>query len=378
MVGLFPAFLLGPLAVLVRDDLGISRATFGLAMVGFFGGQALLAAGGGHTAQRWGARRSMVVAAAGAATSLALVAVAGAWWGLLLGLMVGGAANALQHPATTMALTIGIPGRTGWVLGLKHAAAPMGMLIGGLAVPVVMRQIGWRPVLVCGAALALAISWRSHRLPTPTRAVVPVADAAPDADSWSGTGTPMSVRRDVTVIVAAGCASAAITTSITNLTGSTVDHAGLSVTHAGLVAALAAGSAVVTMLMFARRSEVLSGDRGRVHRIISAALVAAGSGHLMLASGRAALVVPAAVLVHAAGSGWNSLLHHTVIRYGSASAAVMTGRLMVGYAGGSAAGPPVLGAVADRMSYASMWGASGALAMTGAVLLTVAAPPRRR
>ena len=78
------------------------------------------------------------------------------------------------------------------------------------------------------------------------------------------------------------------------------------------------------------------------------------------------IIIAGALLAYGAGWGWQGLLHFAVITRARAGAARSTGRLLMGFATGSALGPLILGQVAERFGYAQMWWAAAGVALAGA------------
>lgn len=179
-----PAFLLGALAVLVRDDLRFGEGGLGLAVAIFFACSALVAIPGGRLTERIGARAAIALAAVCSAMSLAGVALlAGAWTDLAVFLAIGGVGDGLSQPATNLSLARAVPARRqGLAFGVKQASIPLATLTAGLAVPVIGVTLGWRVAYGLAAfatvpvvALLAARRLRPHeRVPrTPRRSPSP-------------------------------------------------------------------------------------------------------------------------------------------------------------------------------------------------------------
>ena len=90
-------FLLGGLAVLVRDELAFGETALGAAASSFFAVSALGFVAGGRLSERLGAKPAMALAAVGSATALLGMALAQGWSQLVGALVVGGMANAVAH-----------------------------------------------------------------------------------------------------------------------------------------------------------------------------------------------------------------------------------------------------------------------------------------
>src|SRR3712207_2011080 len=160
-VGVLPAFLTGGLAVQMREELSFGAAALGFAVAAFFASSSLASAVMGRLVERIGSYLGMRLAAVGSATSLLGVAfLARSWAALVACLVLGGLANAISHPATTLSLAREVPaGRQGLSFGIKQAAIPAATLLAGLAVPGIAVTLGWRWAFAGGVVLALAIAF---------------------------------------------------------------------------------------------------------------------------------------------------------------------------------------------------------------------------
>jgi MFS family permease len=125
-LGALPVFLLGALAVFIRQELHFGESRLGAAASLYYLSSAVMAIPGGWLAERLGARRAMAVAATG--TTVAMVgaaALATSWWRLVACMVLAGIANGTALPATNLALVRGIPSaRQGVAFGLKQSSAP--------------------------------------------------------------------------------------------------------------------------------------------------------------------------------------------------------------------------------------------------------------
>jgi MFS family permease len=156
MLGVLPVFLLGGLAVQVRDDLNLTEAGLGIATATFFAASALFSLPGGRLSERIGGERGLLVGAAGSLAALLGVAtLAQSLLGLVTSMVVGGIGNGVTQPSANLALARRVrPGRQGVAFGIKQSAIPGATLLGGLAVPIVALTVGWRWAYGGGAAVA--------------------------------------------------------------------------------------------------------------------------------------------------------------------------------------------------------------------------------
>ena len=169
MLASLPVFLLGGLAVLVRDDLGFSEVQLGLAASTFFTVAALTAVPAGRVAARTGAWAATVLGAATSALALLAMSAAQSYVVLLLALAVGGVANSLAQIGTNGTLAEVVPKhRQGLAFGVKQAAIPAATFVAGFSLPLVGLTLGWRVSFAASALLAVAyvlLAPRTRRRP---------------------------------------------------------------------------------------------------------------------------------------------------------------------------------------------------------------------
>src|SRR5688572_11844066 len=233
-VCIFPPFLLGAMAVQVRDDLHFSQSGTGLAVGAFFAVAALGSAPLGRWSERVGGGRALRVAALVAGAALLLLAVAARSLLTLVVLnAVAGVANALGQPAANLLIARAVPAsRQGFGFAVKQSAIPFSTFLAGLAVPSIASTAGWRWAYVSAAALALAAG-----------AFVPVGRrvgrAGGSLPAGLGAGTEGRLPHRVMVVLALGVAlGAAAAATLGAFFVSTGVEAGLSEDAAALTLTL--------------------------------------------------------------------------------------------------------------------------------------------
>lgn len=354
-----PPFLLGALAVQIGVDLGLTPATLGGMSSLFFGVTAISSIALGRVVQDRGVWASLtgILAVNIVALMMILTAQSLVWLGA--GMAVGGAANGAVHPAANALLAQGVDGRLGLALGLKQASMPASTLVAGIAVPVIALTVGWRMVPGLMAAGSLVILGASRRQ---DRSAVEVV-GRPSVHALA----PFTGGIFTALIVGAALGATASSTLGAFVVDSGVRMSGVGEAAAGIVVA---GAGIVGMATRVGFGWYVDGRRDRTPYDTSTWMLVVGAGgFLLLASPTAPGYVAGALLAYGAGWGWQGLLHFAVIIRTRTTAARATGQLLTGFAGGSALGPLVLGQVAERFGYASMWQASAVLALTGAAVI---------
>jgi predicted MFS family arabinose efflux permease len=363
-ISVFPAFLIGAVSVQLRADLGLDRAQLGTAVSAFFISAAFTVARIGRLVDRIGERRSFLLGSGLAFLSLLFVAtLARGWLTLALSLAVGGIGNAVVGPASSRILAHAIdPARRGWAFGVKQAAIMGATLLGGVGVPLIALQFGWRWVYALSAVLAAGV----------------MAIAPPDVErppTTVGSGR-MSQRRPTLILLAVAfglgtSASVAMTTFLVDYTVSS------GVGEARAATLLATGSVIVILL------RLILGwwcDHGltAVDSVIAGLFVlgAVAVGLLPHVPGGPVLV-GISLLAFTGVWGWTGLLVYFVAVRNLRGTGAAAGILQTGAATGGILGPSLMGAIAERVSYTAMWSTSAMLLLLASGAMAAARSTER-
>ncbi|BDP41296.1 hypothetical protein DAETH_12650 [Deinococcus aetherius] len=353
---------------LVRQDLSLSYAEIGLLL----GVPALLAnliePAFGVLAD-FGRRRALILGGGVVfALSLALFAVAGGFWPLLLASVLFYPASGAFVALTQAALMDADPARREQNMARWALAGSVGNVVGPLLIGLaVTLGLGWRPVFALLAALTvavLALAWRSRE----ALAGEGDGDTSPSwriaaAEGWAALRRG-EVRR---FLILLECANLPLDVFRGFLALYFVDAVGTSPALASLAVAVLTGVGLVGDALVVPLLERVSG----LH-------------FLRLSAWAVAVVLPAFLLVPSPGvklalvgalglltSGWYAVLQARL--YGSLperSGTVMALGSVAGLAGGAVL--PLLGLVADRFGVtAAMW-----LLLAGPLALIVGLPRR--
>jgi MFS family permease len=364
--GVLPAFLVGALAVQIRDDLDVGPAEIGIAAATLFTVSGVLARPLGRLVQRIGAGAGIAISATLAAVALGGIAAAGSFAMLIAALVAGGMANATAQPSANLRISRAVSSaRLGLAFGIKQSSIPAASLLGGLAVPGIALVFGWRWAFVMGAGLAVVIAvWSA------------VNGRGPRVDRTNGSsngdagqqdrGTPMGGLLMVTI--AGGLAAAAATSLGVFLIDSAV-QTGIEPSTAGLLFAVAAGSGLLIRIGL---GAAMDRHRSRSPYVLIANLLFGGTaGFLLLTIGTPITVAAGAWLAYAAGWTWTGLLHFAVVRDNRAGAASATGILQTGLSFGSAAGPLLFGLLVEATSYRTGWFTAAATALAAGIIFRI-------
>ena len=364
----YPAFLIGALAVQVSDDFSVSESAYGWGIGGFFlaatVGSALL----GRVAQWVGPRRQILTAlVVTAGAELFIAAGASGWYQLVAALALCGLVNAGNQTAVNLALTEAEIPRLGLAIALKQSGMPTAALLSGLMVPGLALTVGWRWAYVFGAGLALFTAAVVRRVITPRPAI-------PD---WNRRRHPMrqperptparpgSTRIDLWIAATVGAFLSFAAGSLNAWIVSSGVDAGLGEATAGIMLSLGAGSGIALRIYAGSRL-----DQTDVPPFLIAGLMV-----LAGALGLAALTVRspgfhalATMLAFAGGWIWPVFTNYGIVRTNPNAAASVTGLTQMGVYVGVFSAPLVTGWIIEHHGYQPMWLTTAAMMMVGSVL----------
>jgi MFS family permease len=353
-----PVFLLGAAFLSISDEFGFGTTGLGILTAAFFLAASAASAPLGRRVQRIGWRKAMRLNATASGLILIGVAVvAHSLWSLAALVVLAGLVYGFANPAANQALVDHVdPKRRALLFGMKHAGIPASTLVAGLAIPAVVVRIGWRPAYLFAGLLAVVV-WL----------LVPGSGAADGAVSV-GVPDPRRVvaplGRRLLVVLAMGAAMAtwaAIALS-TYLVAAAVDR-GMTEPEAGWLLFFGSASSIAGRIVAGHITDRFGGKGfGAV-----AGLAAVGAAVFVLLTSVAGWPFTILVLVaFATGWGWPGLMTYTVVNANPGTAAASSGITQAGIFLGAGLGPIVLGIVAERSSFDTVW-----LVVAGA--LTVAA-----
>lgn len=357
-------FLVAGLAVQMRKSLHFDVSSFGVVVSLYYLSAALGSVPMSRLAESVGALRAMRFGCVVMGMLLLLLAtVVHSFVGLAVVMAIAGAVSSGLQPAINLFLVRRVPSRYhGRAFGIKQAAVPMAVFLGGLSVPVVALTIGWRWAFVCGAAIALGASIampRSRRSFSAYRANRPSVVRL----GSEGVGKLMVLAFGFALGVGSASALSAFAVSAAVAAGQSEGHAGLLASLGGLAAAVTR----VLMGIYADRSG--SAGLGTVGVMLAVGAVAYVSLALSFVTTASLVFVVGAVLAFSAGWGWNGLFSLTIVRNYPSQAARATGITAVGSRMGGVIGPLVFGATASHLSYATAWLLTAAAAGGAAVVM---------
>ena len=353
-----PIFLTGALAVQLRDDLGLGRASLGGAIAVILAAASLGSSYLGQRAQEWGPvralRLSTVLTAMGAA---GIALFSRDWPSLVPWLLLVGFGLSIAESAGNLLLQERVRiDRLGSVFGIKQSAPPMAAMLAGLAVPIAVASDQWRVFYLVAAGLSLL-------------SLTALPSANPDRGRDRG-DVGRVLRRAPLLLMSAGlgCGFAATNGVATFLVDSAVTQ-GVPPARAGLYLTVSSIVASLTRLTLGRVADTRSVD-GLFRLLVGAMLVGTG-GYLLFAVGSPRLVLPGALLAFGVGYGWAGLGFLAVARVAGRAAAAASGLVLTGAFIGGLTGPLLTGILADTFGYRTTWLALCAMTVVGATILWI-------
>lgn len=360
-----PAFMIGGLAVQIKEELGLTETSLGAAVtVGFLIGS-VLAPFGGRNADRIGPRKAIYLGITMSSVALLGLGLVTSNWALLVVfLALGGTSIAFTDPglAILISRTIPVP-RQGLAFGIKEASIPAATLAAGVAVPTIALTVGWRWSFLLGLiplTLILILLPRIHVGEAPV-----VANRSVDTASGSG-GPPRSALLLATVAGGLGIAAASGVGIF--LTDSAVAM-GMGPAAAGMLLALGSVAGIIARISFG----VLADRRGGTHFRLIAAMLAVGAIATALgATGVHLLLVVATIGNFAAGWAWTGIFFLSLVRSYPGRPGAVAGIATAGLAIGNGVGPVLFGLTADTWSYGAAWLGAAAVAALAAAAMYIA------
>jgi cyanate permease len=351
-----PVFLVGGLAVQIRDELDLPISRIGYLTAIFFVSSAAFSAYAGRIAERIGASRSMRISGALGAAALVGLALAPVYPALLAALVVGGVASALAQVGANLHLATRVDkSRQAFAFGIKQSGIPAATLLGGLAVPLVALTMGWRWAFVMGAGLTIVVIL-----------------SVPRARTRLGAGKekrtrPHNVAALGVLAIAGAFGSGAANAMGSYLVDSSVS-AGLAEGTAGLLFALGSAAGLSMRVGAGWLADRVTGGR----LLWVAGLYLIGSvGFLLQATRDTGLLWVATLLCFGGGWGWPGLFNFAVVSRNPHAPAAATGLTQTGVYLGGTGGPLLFGVVAESFGYQYAWlGASafGLIACTAVLI----------
>lgn len=362
IIAQLPTFLTGAVGVQLQRDLGFGAAELGAAIAASLAVSFLGSVAFGRIVQRHGWTAGMRLASGLAAVSLGGVALlADSWLPLVALLVVGGIAKSAGHPAANLAIALEAPRhRQGLLFGIKQAGVPAAAMLGGLSVPLVVIDHGWRSAFALAAGLAVAfILFVPRRTPTADERIA------------RATGTlaqPETARLTLVILAAGAGAGVAVSNSVAGFLTTFAVRVGFEEGAAGLLLAIASFSGLIGRVLIGWISDRVDLGLGTVALL----LLSGGGGVAMMTTEIPLLVAVGAIVAFGAGWAWAGIFNLAIVRRNPSAPAVATGYTQAGVYAGAGIGPFAFGVLAESLSFSIAWWAVAAMAVMAAIIMLIA------
>jgi ACS family hexuronate transporter-like MFS transporter len=370
------ALAVAPLAPVLLDALGLTRAQIGLLVPAIYLGGVLMSMPAGWITDRLGIRATLAAGLLLEAAMIALASEASHFTTLLACLFGAGVGFSVVNPTTGKAIIERFPMRErGVAMGIKQTGLTVGGMLAAFTLPAVAVRWGWQTAFAvaggCAAlgALAGALSGRGQ-----SAAAQPAIE---DPPRFAEVGRFLRNRSFVVLLVSGFTMALTQSSVLAYFALYARDRLGYGVIAAGGLLAAAQAGGTVSRLAWGAVSDRLFGGRRRPCLIINASIGAAAC--LVFALG---LPLPGAVatlvtFVFGAGAfGWTGLYLALAAEVGGTRyAGLLTGVAVTCAWSGILVGPALFGFALETFgTYRWPWLALTCSGATVAVVLSRIAP----
>lgn len=360
-----PLFMVGGLAVQIKEEFGFTEAALGAAVtIGFVCG-ALTAPFGGRLADRIGPRTTLYLGSTMTVAALVGLGLLATGWGtLVVFLCLAGVAVAVTDPALAIVVDRAVPvGRQGLAFGFKEASIPASTLAAGLAVPLIALTVGWRWAFAVGIVPWIAVM-----------VLLPRLDTRPRAEREPGGGDDIprasgSKRRALLLAAGAAAMGTAAASGVGIFLTDSAVAMGISPAGAGILLAVGSVAGIIARV----GTGVMADRTGGPQFKLIALMLAVGAATMALGgTGNNLLLVLGTIGAFTGGWAWTGIFFLSLIKTNPDRPGAVAGIGTAGLGVGNASGPLLFGVVAQSFGYGMAWLGAAMLAAVAAVLMAMA------
>ncbi|MGO1545710.1 MAG: MFS transporter [Gulosibacter sp.] len=356
-------FALSALSATIIDEFSISESQYGLLISVIFVSAGVTSTFLGVLADRLDPRFQMLMIVGGTMLAFLVSASVHAYWVLVVAALIAGPSQAFSNPLTNRIISARVPAaqRSPW-MGWKQSGVQVGMLVSGLAFPIIAAWSGWQGAALIGAAALVPagiLSWTvisKLRMPKPDQ-TQPITLSIPIPKGSKRLPLAVWLFAIVSFLNAVGVQGVNGFASLF-----AVQAMGYSITIAGLMLGVIGVFGILSRIGWAR----VTGKMGRPSMLIIVMSLGGILGLLLLVAAERTQIdalMWVGVVFHAA----LPLAANVVINSGIVDAApksrigVATGLVSAGMYLGFALGPVIVGAIVEATGAFTMgWVAVGA------------------
>ena len=346
---------------IIKETIAADKADAQLGVIAalYFLSAAVLGPYGGRIVDRLGPAVGLRATGAIVIVSLVVEATATSYPMLLVGALCGATSLALATPASNVVLIHHVPERRrGLAFGLKQSAVPLAATLSGLALPLIALRVGWRWAFVVMLVFPIASLMLAPATPV----------QGGEARSKERSRPPV----DLLLLAGVGVFAATAVGTLNPFLVRAATEVGYSTGAAGVLLSVAAGSLVVSRVLW---GAVL--DRGGLEPVTMVfALLAVGAvGYALLSSSSVGLFAVGAIVAYSFGWAWPGVQFLAGVRLWPESPGEASGLLQLGAFVGATAGPLGFGILVERSSFGFGYALT---AIVAAIAATLAALLARR
>lgn len=339
-VSVFGRGAFGILSPILIAEMSLTRAQIGWLVTAFALTGAVLSPAAGRFVDAVGGRSALITVFGLSAIGMFAVAASPTYLLLVVASLVAGLGQATANPATNKAIAQQVPvGRRGVITGIKQSGVQIGIVLGGIFLPVGAATLGWRPTMALAGVAACIIGVVAHL----STGADPVSDTA--------VATPRRrepIPADTIWLSLYGFIMGAVGGALlTYVPLFAEERIGFTVAAAGIVVAMIGAAGVVGRIVWGHFSERLT-HFGRA--LVWMGILSAVSTLLIWAGevwGGPALWLGAALNGASAQSWMAVAMLATMATAGHAATGRASGIVVLGFLAGQAAGPPAFGYAVD-------------------------------
>lgn len=360
----YTQFLLGVLAPLITEDLGLSRTQLGSLTTAIFVVGGLSAPLVGPLVDALGGRRMLALTFGVAGAAWIGMALAPSYGWLLATACVAGLVRGASNPVGNKLLALhSSEEHLGVLMGVSKSGAHVGGFLVGVIVPSVALMIGWRGVTGASAALAAVGLVGTFAIIPRDRSRHEIAEG----DSGGAPARPL-LRWLGPHAFLVGFGSGSVNAYLPLFA---VERVGTTVARAGLVVSFLALTGIVGRIAWGRQASAFSTTS--LPLVLIAGFGAAALSVFAAASDGDELLLWVGALAFGLTAGsWIAVSMLAIVREVSTTVAGKTSGVVLGlFYGGFACSPLLFGYLVDRTgSYAWSW-LTGTAGFTGACLVAL-------